>query len=95
MTLKLPSEQSTNLLLKKLDRDAALRGCLHHGPRRIYTGLLHHTREQKWKDGSASHMFKEIYGMWPRNQDKGPPMPPPIELRAWIALRPKRSKRHA
>ena len=91
MTLALPGQRSLNGLIKKANRDAARRGCLHHGPRRIYAGLLHHTRGQRWKDGSASHLFKEIYGMWPRDQDKGPPAEPPAELKAWIALLPKRS----
>jgi hypothetical protein len=92
MILRLPSEQSMNLLLKKADRDAALQACLHHGPQRVYAWLLRHVREQGWKDGAASHMFREIYGAWPRDQDKGSPMPPPIELRAWIALRPKKAR---
>lgn len=81
-----------NTLHGKADRDAAQQACLRHGPKRIYAGLLWHTRQRKWKDGSASHLFKEIYGTWPRDQDKSPPMPPPIELQAWISMRPKRSK---
>ena len=93
MTLKLPGQRSLNILIKSVDRDAARQACLRHGAKRIYAGLLHHTRKQGWKDGSASHMFKEIYGTWPRDQDKGPPMEPPPAISEWISLRPKRSKR--
>jgi hypothetical protein len=93
MTLRLPGQRSLNMLSKKADRDAALRGCLHHGPRRIYAGLLHHAREQGHKDGLAYYAFIEIFGTRPRPQDQqGPPLPPPPELAAWISLRPKRSK---
>ena len=59
MTLVLPGLCSLDGLIKKADRDAALQACLHHSPKRIYCGLLHHTREQGWNDGAASHMFKE------------------------------------
>jgi hypothetical protein len=93
MTLKVPGQRSLDTLIKNAERDAALQGCLHYGPQRIYSGLLHHTRGQGWKDGSASHLFKDIFGMWPRDQDRGPPAEPPAELKDWIALLPKKSKR--
>lgn len=93
MTLELPGQRSLNTLIKSADRDAALKGCLHHGPQRIYAGLPHHAREQGWKDGWAHFKFINIFGTRPRPQDKGPPMPPPIELKAWISLLPKKSKR--
>lgn len=31
----------------------------------VYGQLLGFTRAQNWKDGSASHAFKEIFGHWP------------------------------
>jgi hypothetical protein len=80
-------------LSKRLDRDAAQRGCLHYGPQRIYGGLLHHARAVGWKDGFAWHAFKEIFGVKPRQQDQGSPLKPPPELAVWISLRPKKSKR--
>jgi hypothetical protein len=93
MTRKLPGEQALTMLVNDLDRDIALQACLHHGPRRIYAGLLHHARAQGWKPGWAFHAFKEIFGTGPRLRDQqGPPMPPPLELKAWISMRPKRSK---
>ena len=89
MTLELPGQRSLNTLIKDADRDAARRGCLPHGPRRIYAGLLHHGREQGRKDGWAYYKFINIFGTKPRPQDRGPPIPPPMELRAWIELLPK------
>jgi hypothetical protein len=93
MTLELPRQRSLNGLIKKANRDAARRGCLPHGSRLIYAGLLHHAREQGWKDGAASHLFKKLYGTWPRNQDRGPPIEPPDTMREWISLLPKKSKK--
>jgi hypothetical protein len=92
MTLRYPGEQSLSALINENDRDAALQACLHHAPRRIYAGLLHHARNQGWKDGRAHFKFIDIFGTRPRPQDKGPPMPPPIELKAWISMLPKRNK---
>lgn len=91
MILKLPGELSVNTLINEAKRDAALQGCLQHGPRRIYSGLLHHARQQGWKDGAAAHLFKEIYGTWPRDEDRGPPIEPPPAVLEWIQLRPKKS----
>lgn len=64
-------------------------------PRDVYGGLLRHAQSKGSKKaaGWTSHMFKEIYGTWPRPQDKGPPTEPTTELQKWIAMRPKRSKR--
>ena len=94
MPLKLPGRRSLNRLIKRVDRDAALQGCLRHGPRRIYGGLLHFARQNGMKDGWAYYAFLEIFGVGPQPQDRGPPEPPPIELNDWIALQPKRSPRH-
>src|SRR4029077_4172441 len=80
---------SVSGIINEADREAARRGCLPHAPRLIYGGLLHHAREQGWKDGWAHFKFVDIFGAKPRSQDRGPPMPPPMELKAWIALLPK------
>jgi hypothetical protein len=93
MTLRYPGEQTLSALIKDTERDAALQACLHHGPRRIYAGLLHHARRQKHKDGWAYFKFIDIFGTGPRPQDRGPPMPPTKALLTWISLLPKRSKK--
>lgn len=92
MTLKVPGQRSLERLIKRVNREDALRGCMRHDPRRIYGGLLHHSRERRWKDGWAYYKFIAIYGFKPRPEDRGPPMPPPTELEDWISLLPKRSK---
>jgi hypothetical protein len=61
-------------------------------PREVYCGLLWYARHRRWKDGWAAHAFREIYGMWPRSQDKGEPARLSPELEAWISTRPKKWK---
>jgi hypothetical protein len=92
MTLKLPGELSVSGLINEANRDAVRRACLPHGPRLIYGGLLHHARQQGWKDGWAYHKFIEIFGTRPRPQDQGPPIEPSTELKEWISLLPKKNR---
>jgi hypothetical protein len=92
---RLPGERSLNLLARRLHRQVALQGCLPLGPKSVYAGLLGHARARKYSDGWAYFKFIEIFGSEPRQQDRGPPVPPPPELQAWIALLPKPSKKAA
>jgi hypothetical protein len=64
-------------------------------PREVYGGLFGYTqsRGSPKAAGWTSHMFKEIYGTWPRKQDRGPPTEPPGVILEWISMRPKKSKR--
>jgi len=87
--VKLPGIRTTNRMLRHVSRESALRECLRHDRKAIYSGLLHLTRELGWKDRAAWHAFKEVYGVEPRPQDKGPPTTPPDALRTWFSLRPK------
>jgi len=41
----------------------------------------------------ARFMFKDIYSIFPRNQDIGEPREPSDVVLQWISMRPKRSKR--
>jgi hypothetical protein len=59
-------------------------------PREIYRGLIGHARHRRWKDGWAAHAFRELYGIWPRPQDKGEPTRPPVALEEWISTRKRR-----
>ena len=61
-------------------------------PRDVYCGLLWYAQHRRSKDGWAAYAFLEIYGAWPRPQDRGEPVRPPIELEEWISTRPKRKK---
>jgi hypothetical protein len=61
-------------------------------PREIYCGLLWYARHgphRRWKDEWAACAFKEIFGTWPRPQDRGEPTHPSIELEEWISTRQK------
>jgi hypothetical protein len=67
-------------------------------PGEVYCGLLwhaHHGAHRPWQkpDGWAAHVFRELYGLWPRPQDRGEPMRPSIKLERWIASRPKKGRR--
>jgi hypothetical protein len=59
-------------------------------PRDVYCGLLGHARQRRFKDGWAAHVFKEMFGTWPRPQDKGEPKRPPVALEEWISTRKRR-----
>lgn len=59
-------------------------------PGEIYRGLIGHARHRRWKDGWAAHAFRELYGIWPRPQDKGEPTRPPVALEEWISTRKRR-----
>jgi hypothetical protein len=66
-----------------------------HAPGTIYCGLLWYARNgphRRWKDEYAACAFKEIFGIWPRPEDKGAPERPPIELEEWIIARQKRRR---
>ena len=80
MTLQYPGERTFKAVARRNDDDARLLTVLRLEPKRVYGGLLWHAGEQKWKPGWAWHAFKEIYGTWPRAQDRGPPTRPPPEL---------------
>jgi hypothetical protein len=64
-------------------------------PGEVYAGLLSYARNRRprrWKDGWAACVFKEIYGIWPRPQDKTEPACGPVELEEWINARRRRPK---
>jgi hypothetical protein len=61
--------------------------------REIYCGLLWYARHgphRRWKDEFAACAFRDIFGVWPRPQDKAEPARPPIELEEWINTRQRR-----
>jgi hypothetical protein len=64
-------------------------------PREIYCGLLWYARHgphRRWKDESAAGAFRDLFGMWPRPQDKGAPVQPPVELEQWVIARQRRRR---
>jgi hypothetical protein len=95
MTLRYPGERTFKALVRRNDHDALLLALVRLGPKRVYAGLLGHARHHRFKDGWAAHAFKEIFGTWPRPQDRGQPTRPPVELEEWVSGRPRRKRRSA
>jgi hypothetical protein len=61
-------------------------------PREVYCGLVWLQRSKGFHPKFPLAAFRELYGTWPRPQDKGEPAPPPFELEEWLAMRPKRRR---
>jgi hypothetical protein len=66
-------------------------------PRDVFGELLGYTQSKqpdKYKAWWwARFMFKDIYGIFPRDQDQGPPKAPHAALLEWISLRLNRHQR--
>lgn len=60
--------------------------------REVYCGLLWLQRSKGFHPKFPLAAFRELYGTWPRPEDKGDPAPPPLALEEWLALRPKRHR---
>jgi hypothetical protein len=92
MTLRYPGERTFKTLTRRADQDDLLLALLRLGPKHVYAGLLWVQQDRNYARGWVGHAFREIFGTWPRPQDKGAPAQPPVELEAWISARPKRRR---
>jgi hypothetical protein len=65
------------------------------GPRRIYGALLDYALRKNWRPGWAAFAFKEVFGTWPRDQDRagGRCALGNFLIEEWAASRPKRPRR--
>jgi hypothetical protein len=65
---------------------------LKAGPAATYAGLLHYAQAKNYNAGWAAHSFREIFGTWPRPQDrKAEPMAlPDFLIEEWAARRERR-----
>jgi hypothetical protein len=95
MTLCYPGDRTLKAIIRRHDRDVLLGEVLRLGPTAVYRGLLGHARDLGFNDGWAAHAFKEIFGAWPRPQDRAEPTLPPVEVEEWIASRARRRRRNA
>lgn len=59
-----------NSLPRDARRNEVLEELLGAGPRAVYAGLLMYARKKNYNPGWAAHAFREIYGTWPRPQDR-------------------------
>jgi len=55
----------------------------------VYAMLNHIRSERKYKEGWIANQYKEIFGNYPGNLDRGMTMEPPPALYEWIAKKRK------
>lgn len=85
-----PGERGVRSLDRDNSTDVLLQDIRRLGPRVVYGGLLWYARFRGWKEGWAAHAFKEIFGTWPRPQDRGEPICMiGTELEEWVVRRKK------
>ena len=62
------------------------------GPRAVYAGLLMYEQTRGYDPGWAAHTFRELYGTWPRPEDRNvePKALPNFLIEEWAVSR----KRH-
>jgi hypothetical protein len=75
-------------------RAATLDRLYDAGPAATYAGLLHYAQTKNYNPGWAAHSFREIFGTWPRPQDRKAEAtaPPDFLIEEWAARR-KRPQR--
>jgi len=83
-------------LVRAARRNELLGELLKIGPADVYAGCLDfaiRSGSQKAR-GYASHLFREIFGTWPRPQDRSEPKAlPDFLIELWVAGRkPKRGR---
>jgi hypothetical protein len=83
-----------NSLPRDARRNEVLEELLGTGPRSVYAGLLMYARTKKYNPGWAAHAFKEIYGTWPRPQDRRvePQALPNFLIEEWAARRKRKPR---
>jgi hypothetical protein len=95
MTLKYPGEPTLTGLINSDERDDLRKQLLHLGPKIVFAGCHWHAQQSGSQKaaGYAAHLFREVYGEWPRSRDRTAAPQRVDAVQAWISKRPKRSKR--
>ena len=88
----LPLGQIIRRIERRWQRAATLNRLYDAGPAATYAGLLHYAQAKNYNPGWAAHSFKEIFGTWPRPQDrKAEPTPlPNFLIDEWAASHKRR-----
>jgi hypothetical protein len=84
-----------NGLVRDARRDEVLEALSAAGPTAVYAGLLAYALGRNYKLGWAAYAFKEIFGVWPRPQDRrvGPQaLPNNILIDEWAAGRKRKAR---
>jgi hypothetical protein len=87
-------------LVRSTRRNEVLEHLHIAGPSAVYAGLLMYAQTHHKRDGSpydpgwAAHSFKEIYGTWPRPQDRRvePKALPNFLIEEWAAGRKRKPR---
>jgi hypothetical protein len=85
----LPLQRAINRIERRWRRAATLERLYDAGPAAVYGGLLHYAQAKNYKAGWAAHSFKEIFGTWPRPQDRAElkALPDSLLIEEWAATR--------
>ena len=82
-----------NSLPRDARRNEVLEELLGTGPRAVFGGLLWHAQSKNYNPGWAAHAFKEIFGIWPRQEDRTEAATLPGDLiEQWAAQRKPSTK---
>jgi hypothetical protein len=81
-------------LVRDARRNEVLGELLRIGPSKVYAGCLDfaiRSGSQK-AAGYAAHLFREVFGTWPRPQDRIEPEPlPDFLIEEWVAGRKRKT----
>lgn len=82
-------------LVRDARRNEVLEELLGTGPSAVYAGLLMYGRTRNYDPGWAAHAFREIYGTWPRPQDRRvePKALPNFLVEEWAAGRKRKGQK--
>lgn len=91
MTLRAPGYRNSKKSGHVAWRDLVVR---QYSPQEVYGALLWYADFMKWQPGWAAHCFKEIYGTWPKDNERGDQMVCiGTVIEKWIAQRPKKARK--
>jgi hypothetical protein len=82
-------------LVRDARRNELLGELLKIGPSAVYAGLLHNAQSRNYNPGWAAHSFKEIFGTWPRQQDRKVAPKESFLIEEWAATRQRKAPRRS
>jgi hypothetical protein len=91
--MSLSDQRAISRLAHNTRREELLEELSAAGPQAVYGALLGYAHTRNYKTGWCAHAFREIFGAWPRPQDRcGEAEPlPGFLIEEWVALSPRKS----